>query len=376
MMRRRRSPVRFALAARGFAACSDPCGIVAHRCRASGSPGGSPTRSDGRSATPPPTSRRPRRTSSTRRSFPCCCSPASASPTRTRRRRDAVAPVRDRGGDRGDPGRDPVHRDRSAPRPRPMCAAAWTAGRPGARSANMLPDSLLICGFVTAGYRYWRRAVAAARAPERARARSRATRRGARSSRACRRCRPASSRSSCSTRSPRPSACTPRPAHARRGSRRAHHLPARRAAAPARIDLHRRQGERARARLAQHPAPSQRPRTGVRHGPRRGRRHGGMPPMVLLPLVDYVLADLADAAADGSLSITVRKRSDARALRSRRRRHRGRAAEPAPKASRGCASASPRSTATRRGSRSARGDATPSSSVSRCRMNAADGDHR
>lgn len=27
-----------------------------------------------------------------------------------------------------------------------------------ARTANMLPDSLLICGFITAGYRYWRRA--------------------------------------------------------------------------------------------------------------------------------------------------------------------------------------------------------------------------
>ncbi len=28
----------------------------------------------------------------------------------------------------------------------------------GSRIANMLPDSLIICGFVTAGYRYWRRA--------------------------------------------------------------------------------------------------------------------------------------------------------------------------------------------------------------------------
>jgi hypothetical protein len=37
------------------------------------------------------------------------------------------------------------------------CACGMDRWAPGARSANMLPDSLLICGFVTAGYRYWRR---------------------------------------------------------------------------------------------------------------------------------------------------------------------------------------------------------------------------
>ncbi len=39
------------------------------------------------------------------------------------------------------------------------CNCAMDRWATGARSANMLPDSLLICGFVTAGYRYWRRTV-------------------------------------------------------------------------------------------------------------------------------------------------------------------------------------------------------------------------
>ena len=38
------------------------------------------------------------------------------------------------------------------------CACSMDAWPAAARSANMLPDSLLVCGFVTAGYRYWRRA--------------------------------------------------------------------------------------------------------------------------------------------------------------------------------------------------------------------------
>jgi hypothetical protein len=38
------------------------------------------------------------------------------------------------------------------------CACSMDAWPAGARTANMLPDSLLVCGFVTAGYRYWRRA--------------------------------------------------------------------------------------------------------------------------------------------------------------------------------------------------------------------------
>ena len=39
-----------------------------------------------------------------------------------------------------------------------LCSCTMDAWPPGARSANMLPDSLLICGFVTAGYCYRRRA--------------------------------------------------------------------------------------------------------------------------------------------------------------------------------------------------------------------------
>lgn len=38
------------------------------------------------------------------------------------------------------------------------CACSMDPWPAGARSANMLPDSLLVCGFVAAGYRYWRRA--------------------------------------------------------------------------------------------------------------------------------------------------------------------------------------------------------------------------
>jgi hypothetical protein len=38
-----------------------------------------------------------------------------------------------------------------------QCACSMDRWPPGARSANMLPDSLLICGFITAGYRYRRR---------------------------------------------------------------------------------------------------------------------------------------------------------------------------------------------------------------------------
>ncbi|MCC6192964.1 MAG: histidine kinase [Burkholderiales bacterium] len=37
------------------------------------------------------------------------------------------------------------------------CGCSMDRWPPGARIANMLPDSLIICGFVTAGYRYWRR---------------------------------------------------------------------------------------------------------------------------------------------------------------------------------------------------------------------------
>jgi hypothetical protein len=38
-----------------------------------------------------------------------------------------------------------------------QCACSMDRWPPGARSANMLPDSLLICGFISAGYRYRRR---------------------------------------------------------------------------------------------------------------------------------------------------------------------------------------------------------------------------
>jgi hypothetical protein len=37
------------------------------------------------------------------------------------------------------------------------CACSMDRWIPSQRTANMLPDSLLICGFVTVGYRYWRR---------------------------------------------------------------------------------------------------------------------------------------------------------------------------------------------------------------------------
>ena len=40
------------------------------------------------------------------------------------------------------------------------CACSMDPWPVAARSANMLPDSLIVCGFVTAGYRYWRRAAA------------------------------------------------------------------------------------------------------------------------------------------------------------------------------------------------------------------------
>jgi len=39
-----------------------------------------------------------------------------------------------------------------------QCACSMDSWNPGAHTANMLPDSILICSFVTAGYRYWRRA--------------------------------------------------------------------------------------------------------------------------------------------------------------------------------------------------------------------------
>ena len=40
------------------------------------------------------------------------------------------------------------------------CGCSMDRWPPGARSANMLPDSLLICGFIAAGYRYRRRSSA------------------------------------------------------------------------------------------------------------------------------------------------------------------------------------------------------------------------
>ena len=38
------------------------------------------------------------------------------------------------------------------------CACSMDRWPAAARTANMLPDTLLVCGFITAGYRYWRRA--------------------------------------------------------------------------------------------------------------------------------------------------------------------------------------------------------------------------
>src|SRR5690606_7880580 len=54
------------------------------------------------------------------------------------------------------------------------CACTMDDWPPASRTANMLPDSIIICGFVTIGYRYRRRAgerVARVRAAELTRAR-------------------------------------------------------------------------------------------------------------------------------------------------------------------------------------------------------------
>ena len=197
------------------------------------------------------TSRERSCTSSTKRVLPIAAAGrrAAASPMRGRRAiRTRVRAVRDRGGR----GRDRAARSCSSrprrSRRRARAIAAWMRWTPGARIANMLPDSLLICGFVTAGYCYRRRALGAARRGWTRAARPRAHRRGRRRSRGCRRCRRASSPSSCSTRwraVERLQAA--RPEERRAAARRAHRLPARRVAAPARDDVDRvAQGSRAR----------------------------------------------------------------------------------------------------------------------------------
>lgn len=186
------------------------------------------------------------------------------------------------------------------------CACSMDRWEPGARSANMLPDSILICGFVTAGYRYWRRAsLRLARLNARELDRAQLTRRTLESRlQAMQACIEPQFLFDTLAAAERLHASDPRTA-TRLIDELIIYL---RAALP-----HLRESTSTVAKeceLVHAWLNIQRLRHG--RGPAfemdigAGAGAASMPPMVLLPLVDYVLADLPDAAADCSLRITVR----------------------------------------------------------------------
>ena len=185
------------------------------------------------------------------------------------------------------------------------CACSMDRWGPGARSANMLPDSLLICSFVTAGYRYWRRSsLRLARLNARELTRAQLTRRTLESRlQAMQACIEPQFLFDTLAAVERMHSSDPRTA-ARLIDELIIYL---RAALP-----HLRESNSTVAKeseLVHAWINIQRLRNG--RGPDfemdlgAGAGAASMPPMVLLPLVDYVLDDLGDAS-DASLRITAR----------------------------------------------------------------------
>jgi hypothetical protein len=186
------------------------------------------------------------------------------------------------------------------------CACSMDGWGPGARSANMLPDSLIICSFVTAGYRYWRRSSQRlARLNARELTRAQLTRRTLESRlQAMQACIEPQFLFDTLAAVERMHASDPRTA-ARLIDELIIYL---RAALP-----HLRESNSTVAKeseLVHAWINIQRLRNG--RGPDfemdlgAGAGAASMPPMVLLPLVDYVLDDFADVPADASLRITAR----------------------------------------------------------------------
>jgi hypothetical protein len=186
------------------------------------------------------------------------------------------------------------------------CACSMDRYEPGARTANMLPDSFLICGFVTAGYRYRRRAsLRLARLNARELERAQLTRRTLESRlQAMQACIEPQFLFDILADVQRMHAANPRIA-VRLIDELIIYL---RAALP-----HLRESTSTVAKeteLAQAWINIQTLRHG--RGPEfaidvgAGAEGASMPPMVLLPLVDYMLGDLGHAAPDCALRITVR----------------------------------------------------------------------
>lgn len=190
------------------------------------------------------------------------------------------------------------------------CACSMDRWAPGARSANMLPDSLLICSFVTAGYRYWRRSsLRLARLNARELTRAQLTRRTLESRlQAMQACIEPQFLFDTLAAVERMHASDPRSAACLIDEL----IIYLRAALP-----HLRESNSTVAKeseLVHAWLNIQRLRNG--RGPAfdmdlgAGAGAASMPPMVLLPLVDYVLDDLADASTDASLRITARVAGD------------------------------------------------------------------
>ena len=185
------------------------------------------------------------------------------------------------------------------------CACSMDSWAPGARSGIMGPDCLLICSFVTAGYRYWRRAsLRLARLNARELTRAQLTRRTLESRlQAMQACIEPQFLFDTLAAVERTHASDPRTA----GRLIDELIIYLRAALP-----HLRESNSTVAKeseLVHAWVNIQRLRNG--RGPDfemdlgAGAGAASMPPMVLLPLVDYVLDDLGDAS-DASLRITAR----------------------------------------------------------------------
>jgi hypothetical protein len=190
------------------------------------------------------------------------------------------------------------------------CDCSMDSMRRGVRAGNMLPDAFLICGFVTAGYRYWRRAsLRLARINARELERAQLTRR------------------TLESRLQAMQACIePQFLFDTLGTVERLHASDRRTAVQLLDELivylraalpHLRESTSTVAKeteLAHAWLNIQRLRRGG--GPAfaidvdTGAESARMPPMVLLPLVDYVLGNLADVPSDCSLRIMVRAAGD------------------------------------------------------------------
>ena len=192
--------------------------------------------------------------------------------------------------------RAPVRRDRRRSASA-SCGCTMDRWPPGARSANMLPDSLLICGFIDG--RLLLSAARPANGSPACDARSSSARTLDAANAGVAAAGDAGvhrARSSCSTRWRDVERCMRRDPRRRAHARRAHRLPARGAAASARHDVDRRKEcELAHAYLniQQLRAPPNAVRSTSTSAPTR--RTPRMPPMVLLPLIDHAVRGGLDA---------------------------------------------------------------------------------